>query len=186
MKQLGLDPDQPENYRPISNLPFLSKVVERVVFPQIWTLSEYLQSPPTSPICLYEISFNWNSTGQGRLRLDLRSKQWRTHPTCHAGPIRSLWHGWSQHTHPATLSDFRYNRHGSAMVYIISFWTFPVRSLRRKYISVHSCCMRRPSRLGTEAPLAIRCCRRSHHPANNISSSREQQHRSEIIASYSL
>ena len=35
MKKTGLDPDQPENYRPISNLPFLSKVLERVVFSQI-------------------------------------------------------------------------------------------------------------------------------------------------------
>ena len=31
----GLDPDQSENYRPISNLSFLSKLLERVVFTQI-------------------------------------------------------------------------------------------------------------------------------------------------------
>ena len=35
VKKSDLDPDQPENYRPISNLPFLSKVLERVVFSQI-------------------------------------------------------------------------------------------------------------------------------------------------------
>ena len=35
MKKPGLDPDLSENYRPISNLPFLSKVLERVVFTQI-------------------------------------------------------------------------------------------------------------------------------------------------------
>ena len=35
MKKPGLDPDQPENFRPISNLPFLSKVLERIVFSQI-------------------------------------------------------------------------------------------------------------------------------------------------------
>ena len=35
VKKPGLDPDQSENYRPISNLPFLSKVRERVVFSQI-------------------------------------------------------------------------------------------------------------------------------------------------------
>ena len=55
-------------------------------------------------------------------------------------------------TYSSSDSDFRYNRHGSAMVYIISFWTFPVRSLRRKYISVHSCRLRRPSRFCTWSP----------------------------------
>jgi len=32
IKKPGLDPDLPENYRPISNLSFLSKVLERAVF----------------------------------------------------------------------------------------------------------------------------------------------------------
>jgi len=31
LKKSGLDPCQPENYRPVSNLPFLSKLLERVV-----------------------------------------------------------------------------------------------------------------------------------------------------------
>ena len=35
VKKPGLDPDQSENYRPISNLSFLSKLLERVVFTQI-------------------------------------------------------------------------------------------------------------------------------------------------------
>ena len=35
LKKPGLDPDVPNNYRPISNLPFLSKVLERVVATQL-------------------------------------------------------------------------------------------------------------------------------------------------------
>uniref|UniRef100_UPI003AAD8E98 uncharacterized protein n=1 Tax=Centroberyx gerrardi TaxID=166262 RepID=UPI003AAD8E98 len=35
LKKPGLDPDIPNNYRPISNLPFLSKILERVVAAQI-------------------------------------------------------------------------------------------------------------------------------------------------------
>ena len=31
----GLDPDDPNNYRPISNLPFLSKILERAVASQL-------------------------------------------------------------------------------------------------------------------------------------------------------
>ena len=151
VKKSGLDPDQPENYRPISNLPFLSKVLECVVFSQI---EHYLNTYNLLPRhqSAYRKYHSTETTGQGRLRLDLRSKQRQTHPICHAWSIRRLWHGWSQHTHPATLSDFWYNRHGSAMVYIISFWTFPVRSLCRKYIPIHTCRMRRPSRFCTRSP----------------------------------
>ena len=39
LKKPNLDPDNPENYRPVSNLPFLSKLIERAVFAQ---LSEHL------------------------------------------------------------------------------------------------------------------------------------------------
>ena len=35
LKKPGLDPDSPNNYRPISNLPFLSKVLKKVVATQI-------------------------------------------------------------------------------------------------------------------------------------------------------
>ena len=39
LKKTGLDPDDPKNYRPISNLTFLSKIIERLV---VSRLSEYL------------------------------------------------------------------------------------------------------------------------------------------------
>ncbi|XP_029957253.1 uncharacterized protein LOC115395750 [Salarias fasciatus] len=37
LKKPGLDPDNPANFRPISNLPFLSKVLERVIASQLQT-----------------------------------------------------------------------------------------------------------------------------------------------------
>uniref|UniRef100_A0A8C5AMC5 Reverse transcriptase domain-containing protein n=1 Tax=Gadus morhua TaxID=8049 RepID=A0A8C5AMC5_GADMO len=40
LKKPGLDPDSPNNYRPISNLPFLSKILERVVAKQLITYLE--------------------------------------------------------------------------------------------------------------------------------------------------
>jgi len=35
---LGLDPEEPQNYRPISNLTFISKVIERIVANQLKAL----------------------------------------------------------------------------------------------------------------------------------------------------
>lgn len=35
LKKPGLDPSHPENYRPISKLPFVSKILEKVVAEQL-------------------------------------------------------------------------------------------------------------------------------------------------------
>ena len=35
VKKPGLDPDEPQSYRPISNLTFMSKIIERVVAEQM-------------------------------------------------------------------------------------------------------------------------------------------------------
>jgi len=35
VKKPGLDPEEPQNYRPISNLTFISKVIEQIVANQL-------------------------------------------------------------------------------------------------------------------------------------------------------
>ena len=40
LKKAGLESDDKKNYRPISNLTFLSKVVERIIFDQLYTFLE--------------------------------------------------------------------------------------------------------------------------------------------------
>ena len=40
LKRAGLDNEDKKNYRPISNLTFLSKIVERVIFDQLYTFME--------------------------------------------------------------------------------------------------------------------------------------------------
>ena len=48
LKKPGLDPSDPANYRPISNLSFISKLIERVVHRQLSTFVETNQLlPPT-------------------------------------------------------------------------------------------------------------------------------------------
>ena len=47
VKKLGLDPDEPQNYRPISNLTFISEVIERIVVEQMHAhLTECKLMPP--------------------------------------------------------------------------------------------------------------------------------------------
>ena len=40
LKKAGLDNEDKKNYRPISNLTFLSKIVERIIFDQLYTFME--------------------------------------------------------------------------------------------------------------------------------------------------
>lgn len=47
LKKAGLDPDDPKNYRPISNLTYMSKVIERLVSSQ---LSKYLHVNSLLPV----------------------------------------------------------------------------------------------------------------------------------------
>ena len=47
MKKANLDPDKVKNYRPISNLSFLSKLIERLVFQQFTT---YLDENKLMPV----------------------------------------------------------------------------------------------------------------------------------------
>ena len=85
VKKPGLDPDQPENYRPISNLLFLSKVLERVVFSQIeHHLNTYNLLP--SHQSAYR-KYHSTETLLARVVSDLISEASNgkhTHPTCHA------------------------------------------------------------------------------------------------------
>jgi len=47
VKKSGLDPDEPQNYRPISNLTFTSKVIERIMAEQMHAhLTECDLMPP--------------------------------------------------------------------------------------------------------------------------------------------
>ena len=51
LKKPGLDPSDPANYRPVSNLSFVSKLIERVIHRQLTQLSTYVETnqllPPT-------------------------------------------------------------------------------------------------------------------------------------------
>ena len=56
----GLDGSDMSNYRPVSNLSFISKVVERVVTEQLNEYLAYQRSDATLPVHLSEETFNRN------------------------------------------------------------------------------------------------------------------------------
>ena len=64
VKKPGLDPEVPQNYRPISNLTFISKVIERIVanqlkahlMPSVGLQSAYRQGHSTETAVLKVIS----------------------------------------------------------------------------------------------------------------------------------
>ena len=60
LKKPTLDKDQLSNYRPISNLSLISKIIERVVKSQLTDhlVSNGLHNPHQSPVCLLQASLN--------------------------------------------------------------------------------------------------------------------------------
>ena len=52
VKKPVLDPDEPQSYRPISNLTFVSKIIERIVAEQMQAhLTECDLMPPVQSAC---------------------------------------------------------------------------------------------------------------------------------------
>ena len=97
LKKYDLDPDDVRNYRPISNLTFLSKVIERIVASQ---LTRYLQENKLLPD--HQSAYRQGHSAEtALLKISLR------HPGCRrfssgnapwtARPERGLRHCWSRH-----------------------------------------------------------------------------------------
>jgi len=88
IKKPGLDPNLPENYRPISNLSFLSKVLERAVFTQT---EHYLNTCNLLPNhqSAYR-KFHSTETLLARVISDLILAASLGHHPCHARLIGSL------------------------------------------------------------------------------------------------
>ena len=64
LKKPSLDPELLNNYRPVSDLPFLSKIMENVVNTRIEQHLLEQKSPPPIAVCLQKIALNRNSFNQ--------------------------------------------------------------------------------------------------------------------------
>ena len=56
LKRASLDPNCLKHYRPVSNLSFLSKVLERIVLKQFFTAFAVSQPSRAVPVCLPKVS----------------------------------------------------------------------------------------------------------------------------------
>jgi len=69
IKKHNLDASQPKNFRPVSNLPYLSKILEKVVQSQLQKfLDEHNMMPPHQSACR---KFHSTETALLRLYSDL-------------------------------------------------------------------------------------------------------------------
>ena len=73
IKKAGLDPSIPSSYRPVSNLTFLSKVLERVVHKQMTRYLVPNNLLPKIPVSIQKVTFHRNHAHEG-------SRSWRFSP----------------------------------------------------------------------------------------------------------
>ena len=99
LKKPGLDLIS-KNYRPILNLPFISKLVEKCMLKQF--------PPSRLSVCISKTLqyrdkphqvHQWHTVVNGKTAHNI---------TCNSGPVHSLWHHWPQHpiTNSGAKSQF--------------------------------------------------------------------------------
>ena len=116
VKKAGLDADDVQSYQPISNLTFMLKLIERMVY---HSLPRKEQHASETSIRLPRSSFNGNSRSQGHLRYP-----WCCWPGLrgfaqsprYVGRVR---HGWLWYLAGAAGNIFWDGRHGTGMAMII-------------------------------------------------------------------
>ena len=123
LKKSGLGPAEMKNYRPISNLPFMSKVIEKLILAQ---LTRYLTAnglfPKFQSGFRRYVSFHRNSRTQSSLRHLLchqsRSGLSPCPPRCKCG----VWYCGPRNPPQAPLYFIRTLRSGVHMVGVLHHW----------------------------------------------------------------
>ena len=162
LKKFGLDTHDMKNYRPISNLSFMSKVVEKLIFEQ---LSVYLVENKLFPK-LQSGFRRYHSTESAVLRVlsDIYSDCWPWRCCTARTPWRQcrIWHGWPLYPAGETVYVFRFERTSLRVVRLVHLWPISIRAVGGYFITQGTGPFRYSSRIGTRAnpvrPLYRRCC----------------------------
>ena len=162
LKKSGLDTDDMKNYRPISNLSFMSKVVEKLIFEQ---LSVYLAENNLFPK-LQSGFRRFHSTESAVLRVlsDIYSVIDRGDVALLALLDVSAAFDTVDHSYPPgeTVYIFRSGRTSLLVVRLVHFWPISIRAVGGHFITQDISLFWNSSRIGTRAcplcPLYCRCC----------------------------
>ena len=119
LKKPNLDPNDFGNYRPIANLPFVSKVLERIVADQLMCYVDSHNLLPANQSAYR----NFHSTETALLKVFNRYT-----PCCwqgwwgrsaSSGLLCGVWHAWPHRATPASCKGLLHHRDCSPMDWII-------------------------------------------------------------------
>jgi len=135
LKKPSLDSDDVKSYRPISNLIFVSKMVEWVVVRRFDEHVEITAFASRSTICIQSHLLHWDSWCHSSTRF-YRANDWlRWHMrTCAAWYKFSFWYCWSWNTYACTTTAFRSRGPSSNLVWFVPMWSNP--SLLKQHTAV--------------------------------------------------
>ena len=129
LKKATLDPYDLSNYRPISNLTFLSKLLERATHEQIVGYLDQSYNLPTGNIdLLKQLQSRW-------LLWRLRSGRCELcHPSRPSRPQCCVWHGWPSHSTRSTQARLRCQGTDHSMNRVLSHRTQSIRTVQQGHL----------------------------------------------------
>ena len=151
LKKMTLDPFDLGNYRPISNLTFVSKLLEHAAHEQIVgyasenqllsdTQSAYQKHRSTETAILKNVIWCLRGCRLGQVNV-ARS----------ARPQRRVWYGWSSDSTQSVAAFVRYFWNRAWLDSVLPHWTHSVRTIQWSVIQDGTCDFRRSSRFGSWA-----------------------------------
>ena len=92
-KKIGLDINDLKNFRPVSNLSFLLKILKKVVHGRMVAHLEATDARPRTQSA-YRRHHSTDRTSEDVQRHQHRHRLWTGHGFVPAGPVGSMWHCW--------------------------------------------------------------------------------------------
>ena len=97
LKKPGLSKSDPSNFRPISNLNTIGKILERAcsctTFPPCVGLSQF----QSFSVCLPQVPLNWNCPAQTCERHLRKHRLWQNYYSYRSRHVCGIWYSWPRH-----------------------------------------------------------------------------------------
>ena len=124
LKKSGLDANQPQNYKPVSNVSFLSKLLEKVVQTRFQSFQQHNPRTVSSTV----LRRPW--------RKCTTTCYWLLLVDCNmfAGLDSCVRYRWPWSTYASSRATVRSTRYRTPVVSIVSVWPILSSHLRRRYV----------------------------------------------------